>query len=295
MRNKKQKNVIVTVTGDAFLFDRYWYPQPYRARRKGAAYYNDDDYDDSELTSEELAAAKKRHEEYLGVRLRRRKGRFIAALCNIKLEPKYFLTLMIPRNQRPFKDRDEERELFLKFVRLLRYRYPHCWFIYKVEWSNTAKIHYHLIGDFTGPRALPRLALPQIKREVKRLWETAIGVSAANSVDLLFYDERHKSYLTTREKFKKDIRCLDILRGGRMWNYINKGQISFHKRVVFKLTPQEFTVFSIFIDAYFLNRYPDAIGHYIQLRRSRGRVSYVPREVIMAACRYAKSRRWRYE
>ncbi len=128
-----------------------------------------------------------------------------------------------------------------------------------------------------------------MKREVKRMWEAATGASAANSVDLRYYDERHKSYLAGRGKFEENLHCLDLLRGGNMWGYINKKNFALYKKEIFKLTPRQFERYSSYITAH-INKRSTSRSHIIQLSRPRGRASYAPtHEAIKAAIKHAKS------
>lgn len=278
-----QELVTVVVTGEAFTFDRYPEPPVSKGkRRRKEAYYNDE---------REMPETTPEGRKYLAEQLRRRKSRFAAALSAIKdHDRRYFVSLITPREQRPFVSMAEEHKVLARFVRRLCYRFPNCRFIYKIEWDSAVRIHYHLIGDFTSPGELPRTTPPQLKREVKRMWEAATRASADNSVDVKWYAERHKSYLTGRDKFKEDLHCLDLLQGGRMWGYINKKNFAFYKKEIFKLTPRQFERYSSYITSH-INKRSTSRSHIIQLSRSRGRVSYdLTNDVIKDAIKHAKSR-----
>lgn len=78
----------------------------------------------------------------------------------------------------------------------------------------------------------------------------------------------------------------DILGKRRMWGTINKHNMMFCKRKSLKLSPSQFVRFSELVDAY-LSQHSTSISHRRQLYRSRGRVSFIPREVIMHAYKQA--------
>jgi len=284
---KNRKSVLITMKGDAFTFDRYPLPPVRKAKRSGRAPHGPPSLNEERLGGGECVLNRKVTVKHLI----RTKSRLIAALCSIQAtELKFFISLMTPRKQRPFVDIGEERKVFDSFIRRLRYGFPNCRFIYKVEWDSAARIHFHLIGDFTRPKERPTLTPSYLKREVKRMWEAATRASADNSVNLKWCSERHRSYLTGRKKFKEDLACLGYLQGARMWGYVNKKAVAFHKRETFKLTPKQFYRFSRYINKFFYRRCPEACGHIYQLSRTRGRVGYVPREIIKAAITYAVSR-----
>lgn len=256
MRTKDQ--VLLFLCGDSLSFKKPW-DGP---KKTGG-------------TSEELSKGK----ELKRKRRRTIKG-LIRALCSIKNQHQWFISLIFPNGMIGDDDyTNGKARYFKKFIDKLRYKYKFR-FIKKVEWKAETGIHFHLIGSFSK-----KFTFKNINKVIRKLWSKTIGISDAKlirkSANVKRYKKLHNSYLTRESKCKNDMRCIELIGKCDMYSIINKKYFKFCKKEIFALLEIQFEYFcSILID------YLDSIGKdtrsYIkQIERVFGMISFIPHEKII--------------
>jgi len=75
--------------------------------------------------------------------------RILELLYTIENPLQLFVSLTLDSAHRDISGGDFKR-LVRKFCRALGNRYPDGWFVYRVEWSKKAGLHFHLLGAISG-------------------------------------------------------------------------------------------------------------------------------------------------
>lgn len=216
-------------------------------------------------------------------RTKRIRSRLIKAFHSIKNKPSVFITLSIDRIKLPFVNIDDDKKLFIKFVRNIKRLFPQCWFIYKIEWSKHNQIHFHLIGSLSVQN---EYLSQKVETKLRNMWNAVIRSNSKYNFDMRPYNN-HISYITKASKNPQDMTCNRILGKRKKWGYINKENIVFHKKQNFSLTPEEFDIFTSYIIKWH-ERNSSSQSHIKQLNKTRGMLSFIPNGIIKKAMLYAK-------
>ena len=174
-----------------------------------------------------------------GIKLKRRRQRtirkLIRALCSIKSQDQWFISLIFPKGIIGDADyANGKARYFQKFIEKLRYKYKFR-FIKKVEWKPKTGIHFHLIGSFHK-----KFKLKRINKIIRNLWARVLGITDTElkkkSANVKRYKKLHNSYLTSSKKCKNDMRCIDLIGKSKMYGFINKRYFKFYEKRSFLLT-----------------------------------------------------------
>lgn len=223
----------------------------------------------------------------LEVRLKKKRNRTITRLATIlnsyENTPELFISLIVDRQKYPLESIEEEKRYFINFQRLIKRAYPKCWFIYKIEWSKSAKIHFHLIGSL-GIDDKEQLHKKH-KTILRQLW------NQANDGEKLHYDayhqcdcikERHQGYMVAPSKCKTDMRCIKELNGCWMWGVINRDNIEKYTPLDFRLSAIEWVMFKGIISSY-LKQNSTSIYYKKCFEWTAGTLNFVPYDEIIEA------------
>ncbi len=223
-----------------------------------------------------------------GIRLKNRRQRsivgLIRALSSIKGTHQCFLSLIFPKRRIGDDDYKNKKMIYFHiFISKLKYKYKHCKFIYKVEWSRSAGIHFHMIGSLHKNKI--EFDQKRDERGIRKLWAKTLKIVDKNKIkkaaSLKPYSNAHISYLCTNGKLKLDMRCCDLIKKSKMYGFINKKNFKFYKKIIFKLTYAQFNKFKELITKYLEYKNRNIHSYIEQFNKTVGMFSFISHNVII--------------
>lgn len=209
-------------------------------------------------------------------RRRRIKG-LATVFARLTKPPKWFLTLQFDRKvKRKWKVR-ECREYFTKFRRYLERKYPECWFVFVMEFSDQSGPHYHLIGRFGGNFS---------SRAIRKKWLQITGSTRRKAVHLTRYRRKHPWYVSSAKKAPGTLWLMYRLGRKSFWGCIHRKKMPLAPFEQITLTLLQFQWFREAMDE-LLRENSAAKSSIRRLWTDANCLCYATNEMVRAALRYA--------
>ncbi|GFM36903.1 hypothetical protein [Desulfovibrio psychrotolerans] len=212
--------------------------------------------------------------ERLAKRARRQKVALIRLLSALSEKPYWFITLGFDRSEWPEISVVEAKRIFDNFARGVRRKFPACWFVYKMEWSPTARYHFHLMG-----RCRAKIGKRELYQSLFMLWGRLVRWGS-ESVHIVKCDfSRHFGYITKREKWNNEIKLIGDAGKCRTFGVINRAKLPLLKKEGVVLTVDQWKFVRNRLIVYH-KKNSKSMNYHKRVFNSSGILAYTPRKII---------------
>jgi len=189
---------------------------------------DDDAYADTDTEEKdpETVGREKLHKKY-----KRSKRDFMRKFSTMKSIPTLFSSLSMDKNKHKELGVDVDVDFFLEvftnFKRYIRDKYLAGWFFWKIEWSENAFLHIHIVGN-TGSDESLKTTRAYIKEKWDHCCQHNVAHESANFVSALtkkYRTDGARSYFFKKIKVKDDKKCMEILDGFNLFGKIRGANI----------------------------------------------------------------------
>ena len=236
MPTDSQKDVVVKIQGGTITFWEHLDEQQLESRKQNLRIANASrDPDREKIPLDRLppeAVWRKRNATITAL---------LHELETIKSEFRVFLSLSLDHKYHPHISADDFKAGLAKFFSKLREEFVCPWGIYKIECTHAAGFHLHFVGQLWHDTITAACLHTKRQGFIKALWDASFGQekSRKRTVQLGYYVEEHRGYLTTKKKFTDDILCMKRLRGRKMWGVIGKEWIDYEESAIGRMSRRE--------------------------------------------------------
>ena len=156
-------------------------------------------------------------------------------------EPSVHISIVFPKEYtKLYKVTKKHRKYLLKRLRnYIGRTFKDSWFIYKIEYSEKAHIHMHLIGSFSKTNEHNE----EFTEKIITFWNRLVNNNEES--DKLIKVTKYLnqiSYLCNEQKWNDDIKCKNIIGRDYMSGYINRNNLIFYEQYCFDVNEEELLI-----------------------------------------------------